>query len=49
MKTKQIILALLLSAAPVFAQEGPNLVTNPGFEADVAQGIDVLPSGWDRL
>ena len=46
MKTKQIILALLLSAVPVFAQEGPNLVTNPGFEAD-APGT-VVPSGWDR-
>jgi len=47
MKTKQIILALLLSAVPVFAQEGPNLVTNPGFEADVSQGVTVLPSGWN--
>ena len=46
MKTKQIILALLLSAVPVFAQEGPNLVVNPGFEAD-APGT-VVPSGWGR-
>ena len=46
MKTKQIILALLLSAAPVFAQEGPNLLTNPGFEAMTLRCIE-SPSGWD--
>src|SRR5262245_53505313 len=45
MKTKQIILALLLSAASVFAQERTNLLTNSGFEAD-APGA-VVPSGWD--
>ena len=45
MKTKQIILALLLSAAPVFAQEGPNLLTNPGFEDD-PPGVS-NPRGWD--
>ena len=45
MKTKQIILALLLSAASAFAQEGPNLLTNPGFEDD-PPGVR-NPRGWD--